>query len=95
MTIFSQDYMFSKEFSFYVINMEIKQRQIYQGFLTCEKLISMQRDYTNFQNKVLFEDLQWEKIYTLDQPERGKKYLPLPILFVPIIIWTLYELILT
>lgn len=50
-----------------------------QGFLTREKLISMQRDYTNFQNKVLFEDLQWEKTYTLDQPERGKKYLPLPI----------------
>ena len=39
----------------------------------------MQRNYTNFQNKVLFEELKWEKTYTLDQPERGKKYLPLPI----------------
>ena len=50
-----------------------------QGFLTRQKLISMQRDYTNFQNKVLFEDLQWEKTYTLDQPERGRKYLSLPV----------------
>ena len=47
------------------------------GFLDRQKIKVLHQTYRDYQNKVLFQDLHWEKTYTLAKPESGIKYLRL------------------
>ena len=48
-----------------------------KDFLSREKMRTMQQSYRTFQNKVLFQDLHWDKTFSLERTQGGVKYLRL------------------